>query len=256
MYLHFASIIVNGFLLIVVENTNMFLQLQPYSLPAPPPLSSPLMLLDHAEISGRKAIAITMLPTMTARKTIMMGSSREVMAETALIHLFIIVVRNFPKHFRHSASLLACDIHHADDHRRKNAGSFQRGGDGLAFLDAFMDFDDGVADNDIAGGFLDDCQSLQNGNAAADERAERARKTRDGHLADDRSERGHLGELVDLSHTSRPIFVLLMISRNMITATISTPNVSKMWSLMISLIPSTNVVNHGSVMFMPAKTAS
>jgi hypothetical protein len=48
----------------------------------PPPLSSPLILLIM-EISGRN-IAITMLPTMTARKTIMMGSSNEVMADTAL----------------------------------------------------------------------------------------------------------------------------------------------------------------------------
>jgi len=51
-----------------------------YSLP--PPLSSPLMLLI-IWINGRN-IAITMLPTMTARKTIMMGSSNEVMADTAL----------------------------------------------------------------------------------------------------------------------------------------------------------------------------
>ena len=50
--------------------------------PPPPPPSSPLMLLIMA-IRG-KNIAITMLPTITARNTIMMGSSREVMAATAL----------------------------------------------------------------------------------------------------------------------------------------------------------------------------
>src|SRR5271154_2297005 len=60
---------------------------------------------------------------------------------------------------------------------------------------------------------------------------------------------------LNLSHSNRPSFVLLMISRNMITATTSTPSVSKIWSLMISLIPSTNVVNQGNVMFMPAKTS-
>src|SRR5262249_41992692 len=50
-----------------------------YSLP---PLLSPPTLFMSA-IRGRN-IAMTMLPTITARNTIMMGSSNEVMAATAL----------------------------------------------------------------------------------------------------------------------------------------------------------------------------
>jgi len=50
--------------------------------PAPPAPPSPLRLVIMA-ISGRN-IAITMLPTMTARKIIMMGSKSEVMEATAL----------------------------------------------------------------------------------------------------------------------------------------------------------------------------
>jgi hypothetical protein len=47
----------------------------------PPPLSPPTLFIN--EISGIN-IAMTMLPTTTARNTIMMGSSNEVMAATAL----------------------------------------------------------------------------------------------------------------------------------------------------------------------------
>jgi hypothetical protein len=73
----------------------------------------------------------------------------------------------------------------------KDAGGFQRGGDGFAFLDAFMDGGDGVADDDVAGGFLDDGQGLQNGHAAADQRAQSAGEAGDGHFADDRAEHRH-----------------------------------------------------------------
>src|SRR5580692_4523220 len=97
-----------------------------------------------------------------------------------IVHFLVVVVGDLQKHFRHGAGLFA-DIHHADDHRRKNAGGFQRRGDGLAFLDAFVDFDDGVADDDVAGGLLHNGERLQNGDTAADERAERARETGDGH---------------------------------------------------------------------------
>src|SRR5271154_7149590 len=108
-----------------------------------------------------------------------------------VVHFFVVVVGDLQKHFRHGTGLFA-HVHHADDHRRKNAGGFERRGDGFAFLDAFVDFDNGVADDDIAGGFLHNRKRLQNGDAAADERAERSRETRDGDFADDRAERGHL----------------------------------------------------------------
>ena len=55
-----------------------------YSSPPPfllPPVVSPNWSIRL--IKGRNK-AITMLPTITARKTIMMGSNREVIAETAL----------------------------------------------------------------------------------------------------------------------------------------------------------------------------
>ena len=51
-------------------------------LPGPPPSPPPLRLVIIA-ISGRN-MAITMLPTMTARKTIIIGSNSEVMDATAL----------------------------------------------------------------------------------------------------------------------------------------------------------------------------
>src|ERR1022692_3626350 len=108
-----------------------------------------------------------------------------------VVHLFIVIVGNFEEHFRHGAGLFT-DVHHADDHRWKNTGRLQRRGDGLAFLDAFMELADGVADDDVAGGFLHNGQRLQNGNAAAHERAEGAREAGDGDLADDGAERRHL----------------------------------------------------------------
>src|ERR1035441_7839467 len=103
-----------------------------------------------------------------------------------VVHLFIVVVGNFHQHFGQGAGLFA-DIHHADDHGWEDAGSFQRGGDGFAFLDAFMDIGNGLGDNDVAGGFLDDGQSLKNGHAAADQGAQGAGETGNGDFADDRS---------------------------------------------------------------------
>ena len=80
------------------------------------------------------------------------------------------------------------DVHHADDHGRKDARSFQGRGDGFTLLDAFMNTADGIADDDVSGRFLDDGQRLQNGNTAADERAEGAGEVGDGHLVDHRTD--------------------------------------------------------------------
>src|SRR5436190_9698466 len=61
-----------------------------------------------------------------------------------------------------------------------------------AFLDAFMHQGHGGADDDVAGGFLDDGKRLENRHAAADQGAQRARESGDGHLADDRAEDRHV----------------------------------------------------------------
>jgi hypothetical protein len=58
---------------------------------------------------------------------------------------------------------LFADVDHADDHGREDAGGLEWGGDGFAFLDAFVDGADGGADDDVAGGFLDDGEGLENG---------------------------------------------------------------------------------------------
>ena len=87
---------------------------------------------------------------------------------------------------------MLADVHHADDHGWEDAGGFEGGGDGFALFDAFVDLVDGIADDDVAGGFFDDGQSLQDGDAAADQGAEGAGKARDGNLADDRPDDGHL----------------------------------------------------------------
>src|SRR5207249_4762564 len=51
---------------------------------------------------------------------------------------------------------------------------------------------DGVADDDVAGGFFDDGQGLEDGHAAADEGAEGAGEARDGDLVYDRADDRHL----------------------------------------------------------------
>ena len=108
-----------------------------------------------------------------------------------VIHLVVVVVGDLEQHFRQGAGLLA-DVHHADDHGREDAGGFEGGGDGFALLDALVDGADGVADDDVAGGFLDDGQGLEDGHAAADQGAEGAGEAGDGDLADDGPDDGHL----------------------------------------------------------------
>src|SRR5208282_620822 len=108
-----------------------------------------------------------------------------------VIHFVVVVIRDFEEHFREGAGLFA-DVHHADDHGGEDAGSFERGGDGFTLFDTLMDFADGFADDDIAGGLFDDGQGLQDGHTAADEGAERARKAGDSDLANDRPDDGHL----------------------------------------------------------------
>src|ERR1035437_614955 len=108
-----------------------------------------------------------------------------------VIHLLVVVLGDLQEHFRQGAGLFA-DVHHADDHGREDAGSFERRSDGFALFDTLMDGVDGVGDDDIAGGFFDNGEGLEDGNAAADERAEGTGKARDGDLADDRADDGHL----------------------------------------------------------------
>ena len=108
-----------------------------------------------------------------------------------VIDFVVVVVGDLEQHFRQGAGLFA-DVHHADDHGGKDAGSFEGGGDGFALFDTLVDGVDGVGDDDVAGGFFDDGQGLEDGDAAADEGAEGAGKAGDGDLADDGPDRGHL----------------------------------------------------------------
>ena len=62
------------------SNSALFAAEDCYSLPSPPPS---LLRPSMRAIRGKNR-AMTMLPTMTARKTIMIGSNSEVMAATAL----------------------------------------------------------------------------------------------------------------------------------------------------------------------------
>jgi len=67
-----------------------------------------------------------------------------------------------------------------------------------------MDHAHGVADDDVAGGFLDDGQGLQNRHTAADERAQSAGEARDGHFAHDGAE--DRDDEFKLSQSLRPNF--------------------------------------------------
>src|SRR5207245_8408142 len=107
-----------------------------------------------------------------------------------VINLFVVVIGNLEQHFGQSAGLFT-DIDHADNHGRKDAGSFQRGGDGFTLFDALMHVIDRIADDDISGSFFDDSQRLQDGHAAADERAQCARKTGDGDFVYDGANNQH-----------------------------------------------------------------
>src|SRR6185503_3662471 len=69
---------------------------------------------------------------------------------------------------------------------------FERGRDRFALLDTFVNGADGVADDDVARRFFYDGQSLQNRDAAADQRPESPRKSGNGHLADNGSDDRHL----------------------------------------------------------------
>jgi len=104
------------------------------------------------------------------QKTIMDRFQKRSHGRHGIVHLFVVIVGNLEQHFRHGTGLFA-DVHHADDHRRKHARSFERRGDSFAFLDTFVNLGDSVGDDDVAGGLLDDGQGLQNRHAAGDERA-------------------------------------------------------------------------------------
>ena len=69
-------------------------------------------------INGRN-MAITMLPTINARTTIMMGSKQGGHGSDGIVHFFLVIVGDAQEHFRQGAGLFA-DVHHADDHGRKN----------------------------------------------------------------------------------------------------------------------------------------
>src|SRR6266851_3192864 len=64
--------------------------------------------------------------------------------------------------------------------------------EGETITDAFMDFVDGIADDDIAGGFFDNGQGLQDGHAAADQGAEGTGESGNGDFADYGADGGHL----------------------------------------------------------------
>src|ERR1035438_1652402 len=108
-----------------------------------------------------------------------------------IIDFVVVVIGDLEEHLREGAGLLA-DVHHADDHGGKDAGGFEGGGDGFALFDAFVNGADGVADDDVAGGLFDDGEGLQDGDAAADQRAQGAGKPGDGDLADDGTDDRHL----------------------------------------------------------------
>src|SRR4029077_9178797 len=108
-----------------------------------------------------------------------------------VIDLIVVVVGNLEKHFGQGAGLLA-DIDHRDDHGGEDARGLEGRGDGFTLFDALMDGSDGVADDDIAGGFFDDVERLQDGNAAADQSSQGAAEAGDGHLGDDGTDHGHL----------------------------------------------------------------
>src|SRR5207245_1548083 len=59
------------------------------------------------------------------------------------------------------------------------------------FFDALVHGTDGVADDDIAGSLFDDSKGLEDGDAAADKRSERAREAGDGDFAHDGADDGH-----------------------------------------------------------------
>ena len=88
--------------------------------------------------------AITIVPTITARNTIMIGSSIEVRPATAVVHFVVVDFRDLEQHLGQLAGLLA-DVDHADDHRRKGAARFQRLHDRFAFLDGVVHLRDRVA---------------------------------------------------------------------------------------------------------------
>ena len=103
---------------------------------------------------------MTMLPTIDGQKDDHDRFEQGGHGGDGVVHFFVVVVGDLHQHFGQGAGLFA-DVHHADDHGRENAGGFQGRGDGFAFLDAFMDGGDGVADDDVAGSFLDNGQGLQ-----------------------------------------------------------------------------------------------
>src|SRR5882724_627358 len=108
-----------------------------------------------------------------------------------IIDFFIVVIGNLQEHFGQGAGLFT-DVHHADDHRRKYARGLEGRRNSLAFFDALVHGANGVADNDVAGRFFDDGESLQDRDTAADECAQRPGKARDSHFVHYRSNHRHL----------------------------------------------------------------
>ena len=111
---------------------------------------------------------------------------------------------------------------------------------------------DGVADDDVAGGFLDNGERLQMGTPLLTRvpsvRAKREMAT----LLTTAPKGGTLS--LSLSQIRRPTFVL-MASRNKTTIAAMPPSTGRMWKRTASLHANTNTVNPGSLTPMPAKTS-
>ena len=108
-----------------------------------------------------------------------------------VVHLVVIDVGDLEEHLGELAGFLA-DVHHGDDHVGEDTGGLERGDDGFAFLDGLVNLFDGLGNDHVAGGVAGDVEGLQDGDAGGDERAERAGEARDGALALDVAEHGHL----------------------------------------------------------------
>jgi hypothetical protein len=108
-------------------------------------------------MSGMKS-AITIVPTTTARNTIMIGSSNRGERRDRIVHLVIVNFRDLQQHLGQLTGFFA-DVDHADDHRRKSAAGFERLHDRFAFLHAVVHLRNGVGDDGVAGGFAGDIQA-------------------------------------------------------------------------------------------------
>jgi hypothetical protein len=127
---------------------------------------------------------------MSARNTIMIGSSMRGERGDGVVDLVVIDVGDLEQHFRQLAGFLA-DVDHGDDHGGNTLLAFERGDHRFALLDGVVDLVDGVGDDDVAGGVAGDVEGLEDGHAGGDQGAEGAAEAGDGALALDVAEHRH-----------------------------------------------------------------